>query len=91
MIAPGAIGPRNLFPMIRFLKVFPEFEIDSALMRQLRWRPFLHIIVSRSAYCISSNSILPPPSGKGYKKYRIPLIFILFPPFIFCYGGFAYG
>ncbi len=36
--------------MIRFVKVFPEFEIVSALMRQLRWRPFLHIIFDRSTY-----------------------------------------
>jgi len=35
---------RNLFRMIRFAEVFPDFKIVSALMTQLGWTHFLHII-----------------------------------------------
>jgi hypothetical protein len=38
-------GRRNLFRMIRFAEVFPNFEIVSSLMTQLSWTHFLHIIV----------------------------------------------
>jgi predicted nuclease of restriction endonuclease-like (RecB) superfamily len=38
-------GRRNLFRMIRFAEVFPNFEIVSSLMTQLGWTHFLHIIV----------------------------------------------
>ncbi|HEV8718027.1 MAG TPA: PDDEXK nuclease domain-containing protein [Candidatus Binatia bacterium] len=37
-------GRRNLFRMIRFAEVFPDWEIVSALMTQLGWTHFLHII-----------------------------------------------
>ena len=37
-------GPRNLFRMVRFAEVFPDFKIVSALMTQLGWTHFLHII-----------------------------------------------
>jgi predicted nuclease of restriction endonuclease-like (RecB) superfamily len=37
-------GRRNLFRMIRFAEVFPDREIVSALMTQLGWTHFLHII-----------------------------------------------
>lgn len=37
-------GKRNLFRMIRFAEVFPDFKIVSALMTQLGWTHFLHII-----------------------------------------------
>jgi predicted nuclease of restriction endonuclease-like (RecB) superfamily len=37
-------GKRNLFRMIRFAEAFPDFKIVSALMTQLGWTHFLHII-----------------------------------------------
>ena len=37
-------GRRNLFRMIRFAEVFPDQRIVSALMTQLGWTHFLHII-----------------------------------------------
>jgi len=37
-------GKRNLFRMIRFAEVFPDFNIVSALLTQLGWTHFLHII-----------------------------------------------
>lgn len=37
-------GRRNLFRMIRFAEVFPDWQIMSALMTQLGWTHFLHII-----------------------------------------------
>ena len=37
-------GKRNLFRMIRFAEVFPDLKIVSALMTQLGWTHFLHII-----------------------------------------------
>lgn len=37
-------GRRNLFRMIRFAEVFPDWQIVSALMTQLGWTHFLHII-----------------------------------------------
>ena len=37
-------GRRNLFRMIRFAEVFPDPRIVSALMAQLGWTHFLHII-----------------------------------------------
>ena len=37
-------GRRNLFRMIRFAEVFPDRQIVSALMTQLGWTHFLHII-----------------------------------------------
>ena len=37
-------GTRNLFRMIRFAEVFPNPKIVSALMTQLCWTHFLHII-----------------------------------------------
>jgi hypothetical protein len=44
------VGRRNLFRMIRFPETSPDFEIVSALMTQLGWTPFLHIIFNRSTY-----------------------------------------
>jgi hypothetical protein len=38
------LGRRNLFRMIRFAEVFPDRQIVSALMTQLGWTHFLHII-----------------------------------------------
>lgn len=35
---------RNIFRMVRFAEVFPDFKIVSALMTQLGWTHFLHII-----------------------------------------------
>jgi len=37
-------GRRNLFRMIRFAEVFPDWQIVSALMTQLGWTHFLHVI-----------------------------------------------
>lgn len=37
-------GKRNLFRMFRFAEVFLDFKIVSALMTQLGWTHFLHII-----------------------------------------------
>jgi predicted nuclease of restriction endonuclease-like (RecB) superfamily len=37
-------GKRNLFRMIRFAEVFPDFNIVSALLTQLGWTHFLYII-----------------------------------------------
>jgi predicted nuclease of restriction endonuclease-like (RecB) superfamily len=37
-------GSRNLFRMIRFAEVFPDSETVSALMTQLGWTHFLHLI-----------------------------------------------
>src|SRR3990172_11526242 len=37
-------GKRNLFRMIRFAEVFPDPKIVSALVTQLGWTHFLHII-----------------------------------------------
>lgn len=37
-------GARNLFRMVRFAEAFPDFKIVSALMTQLGWTHFLHII-----------------------------------------------
>lgn len=37
-------GSRNLFRMVRFTEVYPDLEIVSALMTQLGWTHFLHII-----------------------------------------------
>ncbi len=37
-------GTRNLFRMVRFAETFPDFKIVSALMTQLGWTHFLHII-----------------------------------------------
>jgi len=37
-------GARNLFRMVRFAETFPDFKIVSALMTQLSWTHFLHII-----------------------------------------------
>jgi len=37
-------GRRNLFRMIRFAEVFPDQKIVSALVTQLGWTHFLHII-----------------------------------------------
>ncbi len=36
-------GKRNLFRMIRFAEVFPDFNIVSALLTQLGWTHFLYI------------------------------------------------
>jgi hypothetical protein len=36
--------------MSRFAEVFTEFEIVSALMTQLEWTHFLHMIFNQSAY-----------------------------------------
>lgn len=37
-------GARNLFRMVRFAEVFPDWEIVSALRTQLGWTHFRHII-----------------------------------------------
>ncbi|MCX7013523.1 MAG: PDDEXK nuclease domain-containing protein [Candidatus Sumerlaeota bacterium] len=37
-------GQRNLFRMVRFAEVFPDRRIVSALMTQLGWTHFLHIV-----------------------------------------------
>lgn len=37
-------GRRNLFRMVKFSAAFPDFQIVSALMTQLGWTHFLHLI-----------------------------------------------
>jgi len=36
--------------MIRFAEMFPDSKIVSALMTQLEWTHFLHMIFNQSAY-----------------------------------------
>lgn len=44
----SGFGKRNIFRMIRFSEVFPDFKIVSSLMAQLSWTHLLHIIAMSS-------------------------------------------